>query len=86
MANNDHGPMLSDFSRIQRGIKRFETVYKVTFELVAHRQEAAIEAAKSMGFREVATLKGRVRDLWNNYEDLVLLELPLEERGEWWRY
>ena len=61
-------------------------LYKVSFELVAHREKAAILAAERAGFREVATLKGRIRDLWGNYEDLVVLEMPLKDHEAWWRY
>ena len=61
-------------------------LYKVSFELVAHREKAAILAAERAGFREVATLKGRIRDLWGNYQDLVVLEMPLKDHEAWWRY
>ena len=57
-----------------------------TFELVGQRQEPAILAAISMGFEKVATLKGRVRDLWVNSQDLVLLESSLKDREVWWNY
>ncbi len=59
---------------------------KVIFELVAQREEAAIMAAISLGFREVATLTDRVRDMWGNYQDLILLEMPMADRDWWWRY
>ncbi len=61
-------------------------LHKVSFELVAHREEAAIRAARSMGFRDVAGLVGWVKDPWGNHQDLVVLELPLQERELWWRY
>jgi len=61
-------------------------LYHVFVEFVVHREEAAIHAVRSMGFREVATLKGRIRDLWGNYEDLMILELPLGEHEAAWRY
>ena len=53
---------------------------------MAHREKAAILAAERAGFREVATLKGRIRDLWGNYQDLVVLEMPLKDHEAWWRY
>lgn len=59
---------------------------KATFEIVAARQEAAINAAMSLGFREVATLKEGVRDIWGNYQDIALLELPLKDHDLWWAY
>ena len=59
---------------------------KATFELVDRREMPAIMAARSVGFREVATLREWVRDVWGNYVDLVLLELPLKEREAWWRF
>ncbi|MBM3941491.1 MAG: GNAT family N-acetyltransferase [SAR202 cluster bacterium] len=59
---------------------------KATFELVAQRETAAIMAAESVGFQVVATLKGRIRDMWGNYQDLVMMELPLQEHESWWRF
>jgi L-amino acid N-acyltransferase YncA len=57
---------------------------QATFELVADRERPAINAAQSVGFRPSATLKGRIKDYWGNYQDLVLLEMPLNERHMWW--
>ncbi|MFQ6030251.1 MAG: GNAT family N-acetyltransferase [Dehalococcoidia bacterium] len=57
---------------------------KVTFELVGQREDPAIIAAESVGFTEVASLKERVRDLWGNYLDLVLMEMPIEKHRVWW--
>lgn len=57
---------------------------KVFFELVTPQEEAAIVAAGSLGFREVATLKERIRDMWGNYQDLVLMEMSLKEPRPWW--
>jgi L-amino acid N-acyltransferase YncA len=57
---------------------------QATFELVADREQPAINAAQSVGFRASATLKGRIKDYWGNYQDLVLLEMPLNERHMWW--
>ena len=59
-------------------------LHKVVFELVADQEEPAILAAGSAGFREVAVLKEHVRDMWGNFQDLVLMELPLKERRFWW--
>ncbi len=39
-----------------------------------------------MGFQEVGALKGWVKHLWGNHRDLVVLEMPLQERELWWRY
>lgn len=61
-------------------------LYKASFELVAEREKAAIVAAESVGFQEVARLNGWVRDIWGNYQDTVVLELPLKEHKEWWRF
>ena len=61
-------------------------LHKMTMELVEHRERPAIMAAKAAGFMEVAVLKERVRDPEGNYEDLVLLELPLEGYANWWHY
>ena len=50
-----------------------------TFELVAKHEDLAIAAARSLGFQVVATLKDRIRDLWGDYQDLIVLELPLRD-------
>ena len=55
-----------------------------TFELVSGRESPAINAASSVGFKEIATLPGRIKDFWGNYQDLVLLEMPLSDRHQWW--
>lgn len=61
-------------------------LYKASFELVAQREKAAIMAAESVGFQEVARLEGWVRDIWGNYQDLVVMELALKDHKEWWRF
>jgi L-amino acid N-acyltransferase YncA len=61
-------------------------LHQATFELVADREEIAIRAAISVGFHQVAIVKERIRDFWGNYQDLVLLELPLKDRELWWRF
>ena len=57
---------------------------KVTFELVADRENPALNAASSVGFEEVAVLKDRIQDFWGNFHDLVLLEMSLKDRQSWW--
>ena len=56
---------------------------KVTFELAAQGEEPAIQVATSMGFQEVARYVRGVKDLWGNYQDLVVLEaaIPRSEAG-----
>jgi len=61
-------------------------LHKATFELVAQRETPAILAAESVGFQVAATLKDRIKDMWGNYQDLVLMELPLQEHERWWRF
>ncbi len=61
-------------------------LHKATFELVAQREKPALLAAYSIGFKEVATVQEWIRDLWGNYQDLVQLELPLEEREVWRKF
>lgn len=31
-------------------------------------------------------LKERIRDFWGNYQNMVLLELPLKDRELWWGF
>jgi L-amino acid N-acyltransferase YncA len=52
-------------------------LHKVIFELVSKHEDAAISAAKSVGFQQVGVLKEYIRDIWGDYRDLVQLELPL---------
>jgi RimJ/RimL family protein N-acetyltransferase len=52
---------------------------RVVFELVTLREKAAIAAAESVGFREVAVLKGWVRDILGEDQDLVIMEMPLKD-------
>ena len=59
-------------------------LHEVTFELVARREGPALNAASSVGFKEVAVLKDRIRDFWGNFQDLVLLEMSLKDRQLWW--
>ena len=47
---------------------------KVVYEAVDPQEEIAIKATKRIGFEHVATLKGRVVDLWGREQDLVILE------------
>ncbi len=61
-------------------------LHKVLFELVDRREKAAITASKMMGFSEVSVLQEGVRDFWGNYQDLVVLEMPLKDRQLWWRF
>jgi L-amino acid N-acyltransferase YncA len=61
-------------------------LHQATFELVAQREMAAIMAAESVGFQVSATLKGRIKDMWGNFQDLVLMELPLENHERWWHF
>ena len=58
---------------------------KVTFELVAQREKEAVVAAERVGFKEVATLEDRVKDFWGNYQDVILLEIPVADRERWWK-
>ena len=61
-------------------------LHKVTVELVDRREKAAILAARSMGFTEVAVLQEAVLDYWGNFQDVVIMELPLKDRDLWWRF
>ncbi|MDA0264770.1 MAG: GNAT family N-acetyltransferase [Chloroflexi bacterium] len=58
---------------------------KVVFELVAQREKEAVCAAERVGFKEVATLENRIKDFWGNYQDLILLEIPVADRQRWWK-
>lgn len=57
---------------------------KVVFELVAQREKEAVCAAERVGFKEVAVLEDRVKDFWGNYQDVILLEIPVANRERWW--
>ena len=57
---------------------------KVTFELVAQREKEAVCAAERVGFKEVAVLEDRVKDFWGNYQDVIMLEIPVADREKWW--
>ncbi|MDA0988297.1 MAG: GNAT family N-acetyltransferase [Chloroflexi bacterium] len=61
-------------------------LHKATFELVDRREESAINAAESMGFKEVAALQERIVDMWGNHQDLILLELSIKDVELWWRF
>ena len=52
---------------------------RLVFELVDRRETPAIQAARAAGFEVVATLEGRVRDIYGITQSLVILELTLEE-------
>lgn len=52
---------------------------RVTFELVTKHEEQANATAYGVGFQEVSVLKDRVRDFWGDYQDLVIMELPLRD-------
>lgn len=58
---------------------------KVVFEPVAQREMEAVCTAERVGFKEVATLEDRVKDFWRNYQDLIMLEIPLADRERWWK-
>jgi RimJ/RimL family protein N-acetyltransferase len=59
---------------------------KVVLELEGHWKQPAIIAAGSLGFREAARLKEWVRDYWGDYQDLVIMELPLTDHrlSQWY--
>ena len=60
-------------------------MYRVAIELVPEREDAAIGVVESMGFTRVATLKGRIRDYYGSYKDVVVLEIPLSDSSTWWK-
>jgi L-amino acid N-acyltransferase YncA len=56
------------------------------FELVDHHEDLAIAAARSMGFQTAAVLKGRIRDVWGDHRDLIVMDLPLQDYQLSYRY
>lgn len=60
-------------------------LYRVIIELVSEREDAAIDVVESLGFSKTATLKGRIRDYYGSYKDVVVLEIPLSDRSTWWK-
>jgi L-amino acid N-acyltransferase YncA len=59
---------------------------KVVIELEGHWKQPAIISAGSLGFRETARLGEWVRDYWGDYQDLVIMELPLTDHRLSQRY
>jgi L-amino acid N-acyltransferase YncA len=59
---------------------------KVVLELEGHWKQPAIISAGSLGFRETARLGEWVRDYWGDYQDLVIMELPLTDHRLSQRY
>ena len=62
-----------------------EGLSMVYFRLVVGREDAAIQAAKGLGFVEAGVLHGAIKDARGVYLDVVTLELPIVE-SMWWRY
>lgn len=56
---------------------------KVAFELVIQQEKEAARAAERVGFKEVATLEDRIKDCWGNYQDVMILEIPVADRERW---
>jgi len=56
----------------------------LTFEVVAEKEDAAIAAAKSVGFVPVGVLCGHAKDPDNHPRDLVMMEMPLGVWFESW--
>ena len=56
---------------------------KVTFELVADREQEAIRAAEWLGFLRVATIEGGSVDQSGHHHDVVLMAMPL---GRWYHW
>ena len=75
------GRLIRDILDIAAGLG----LAKVVFELVAQREKEAVVAAERVGFKEVATLEDRVNDFWGNYQDLVMLEIPVTDRERRWK-
>ena len=56
----------------------------LTFEVVADKEDAAIAAAKFVGFVPVGVLGGHAKDPDSHPRDLVMMEMPLGKWFEWW--
>jgi len=56
----------------------------LTFEVVAEKEDAAIAAAKFVGFVPVGVLSGHAKDPNGHPRDLIMLEMPLGKWFEWW--
>jgi L-amino acid N-acyltransferase YncA len=57
---------------------------KVVFELVAQREKEAVCTAERVDFKEVATLEDWIKDFCGNYQDVIMLEIPVTNRERWW--
>lgn len=51
---------------------------KLMLELVDRREDAAVKMAEKMGFRRVAILPGRIKDMFGASQDLVIMEKLIE--------
>ncbi len=51
---------------------------KLMLELVDRREDAAVKMAEKMGFKRVAILPGRIKDMFGASQDLVIMEKSLE--------
>jgi len=50
---------------------------------VIQQEKEAARAAERVGFKEVATLEDRIKDCWGNYQDVMILEIPVADRERW---
>ena len=59
---------------------------RLVIQAVEGREDAAIRAAKFIGFLKVGTLKAHAKDMSGHPRDIALLEMPLGKWFEWWTY
>lgn len=67
--------LISELVQVGRGAG----LSRLFFELVGRREDSAIQAARAAGFQRAAILEGRVRDMYGNLQDLIIMELALDE-------
>ena len=58
----------------------------LVFELVGRRESAAIGAARRAGFVEATVLPKRVRDMYGDLQDLVIMDLSLSGRARIYQF
>ena len=60
-------------------------VRNIIFHAVEGAEEAAIEAARRLGFARAGLINGGAKDISGEQRDIIVLALPLDRDRVWWR-